>query len=101
MPRRPGAPRQQGDSLPVPRGRFRGGGDCDPNYAGACLQPDASDYDCEGGSGDGSEYTGEVRVVGDDHYDLDRDGDGVACDYLTRTCMGTAAHLGQFAAHLK
>jgi hypothetical protein len=57
-----------------------GGGGCDPNYAGACLRPDASDYDCEGGSGDGPYYTGEVRVVGDDHYDLDRDGDGVACD---------------------
>jgi hypothetical protein len=57
-----------------------GGGNCDPNYAGACLRPDASDYDCEGGSGDGPYYTGEVRVVGDDHYDLDRDGDGVACD---------------------
>jgi hypothetical protein len=57
-----------------------GGGSCDPNYAGACLRPGASDYDCEGGSGDGPFYTGEVRVVGDDHYDLDRDGDGVACD---------------------
>jgi hypothetical protein len=56
------------------------GGSCDPNYAGACLRPDASDYDCEGGSGDGPYYTGEVRVVGDDHYDLDRDGDGDACD---------------------
>jgi Excalibur calcium-binding domain len=25
-------------------------------------------------------YTGYVEVVGDDHYDLDRDGDGVACE---------------------
>jgi hypothetical protein len=56
------------------------GGNCDPNYAGACLRPDASDYDCAGGSGDGPYYTGAVRVVGDDHYDLDRDGDGVACE---------------------
>ena len=54
--------------------------DCDANYAGACLDPDALDYDCEGGSGDGPEYTGTVKVVGDDPYDLDRDGDGVACD---------------------
>jgi hypothetical protein len=53
---------------------------CDSNYAGACLAPDAYDYDCAGGSGDGPEYTGEVRVVGADHYDLDRDGDGVACE---------------------
>jgi hypothetical protein len=55
------------------------GSDCDPNYAGACLDPTASDYDCEGGSGDGPEYTGTVTVVGDDHFDLDRDGDGVGC----------------------
>jgi hypothetical protein len=54
--------------------------DCDPNYAGACLDPNSSDYDCEGGSGDGPDYTGTVRVVGDDPYDLDRDGDKVACD---------------------
>ena len=53
---------------------------CDPNYAGACLKPDVSDYDCEGGTGDGPYYTGRVEVVGDDHYDLDRDGDGVACE---------------------
>jgi hypothetical protein len=57
-----------------------GGGGCDPNYAGACLRPDVSDYDCEGGSGDGPYYTGYVEVVGDDHYDLDRDGDGIACE---------------------
>ena len=53
---------------------------CDPNYAGACLDPNSADYDCEGGSGDGPDYTGTVRVVGDDPYDLDRDGDGIACD---------------------
>lgn len=52
---------------------------CDPNYSG-CLNPDASDYDCVGGSGDGPLYTGQVRVLGDDHYDLDRDGDGIGCD---------------------
>jgi hypothetical protein len=52
---------------------------CDPSYEGACLDPSASDYDCEGGSGDGPEYTGTVTVVGDDHFDLDRDGDGVGC----------------------
>jgi hypothetical protein len=56
------------------------GGDCDPSYEGACLDPNAIDYDCEDGSGDGPEYTGTVDVVGDDHYDLDRDGDGVGCD---------------------
>jgi hypothetical protein len=55
-------------------------GDCDPNYEGACLDPNSPDYDCDGGSGDGPDYTGEVKVVGDDHYGLDRDGDGTACD---------------------
>jgi hypothetical protein len=56
-------------------------GRCDPNYKGACLDPNASDYDCAGGSGDGPKYVqGPVTVVGDDHYGLDRDGDGVACE---------------------
>lgn len=54
--------------------------ECDPNYSGACLDPYASDYDCEGGSGNGPEYTGEVTVVGVDHYGLDADGDGIGCE---------------------
>lgn len=54
---------------------------CDPNYSGACLNPNASDYDCAGGSGNGPLYVdGPIRVVGTDHYDLDADGDGVACE---------------------
>lgn len=54
---------------------------CHPSYKGACLDPAASDYDCEGGSGDGPEYaSGPITVVGDDPYDLDRDGDGTACE---------------------
>ncbi len=52
---------------------------CDPNYKGACLDPNASDYDCQGGSGNGPKYTGTVTVVGSDPFDLDRDGDGIAC----------------------
>ena len=57
------------------------GGGCDPNYAGACLDPNASDYDCAGGSGNGPSYVqGPITVVGDDHYGLDSDGDGVACE---------------------
>src|SRR5689334_5513951 len=31
---------------------------CDPNYEGACLNPDSPDYDCRGGSGNGPDYTG-------------------------------------------
>ena len=54
--------------------------ECDPNYEGACLDPNASDYDCEGGEGDGPLYTGEVIVVGEDHFDLDRDGNGLGCE---------------------
>ncbi|GAB2578284.1 hypothetical protein Aab01nite_09930 [Paractinoplanes abujensis] len=53
--------------------------ECDPNYSG-CV-PIASDVDCAGGSGNGPAYVkGPVDVIGDDIYDLDRDGDGVACD---------------------
>jgi hypothetical protein len=52
---------------------------CDPNYSG-CV-PIASDVDCAGGSGNGPAYVqGPVRVVGSDIYDLDRDGDGTACE---------------------
>jgi hypothetical protein len=54
--------------------------ECDPNYSGACLDPYASDYDCEGGSGNGPDYTGTVTVVGVDHYGLDADGDGIGCE---------------------
>ena len=54
--------------------------ECDPNYTGACLDPNAYDYDCEGGSGDGPDYAGTVAVVGEDHFGLDRDGDGVGCE---------------------
>ncbi|MBM7492600.1 pyruvate/2-oxoglutarate dehydrogenase complex dihydrolipoamide acyltransferase (E2) component [Micromonospora luteifusca] len=52
---------------------------CDPNYSG-CV-PIVSDVDCAGGSGNGPAYVnGPIRVIGDDIYDLDRDGDGTACD---------------------
>jgi hypothetical protein len=54
--------------------------ECDPNYSGACLSPYSSDYDCEGGSGNGPDYTGTVTVVGEDHYGLDADGDGEGCE---------------------
>ncbi len=53
---------------------------CHPSYQGACLDPNASDYDCAGGSGNGPEYTGYVTVVGDDEYGLDGDGDGAGCE---------------------
>lgn len=53
---------------------------CDANYSGACV-PVASDVDCAGGSGNGPAYVqGPVTIMGSDVYDLDRDGDGIACD---------------------
>jgi PASTA domain len=55
--------------------------DCDPSYPGVCLDPDAEDYDCAGGSGDGPEYVdGPVRVRPPDPFDLDREGDGWGCE---------------------
>lgn len=54
-------------------------GKCHTSYQ-PCLDPSASDYDCEGGSGDGPKYTGEVIVLGPDEYELDDDGDGAGCE---------------------
>jgi hypothetical protein len=54
------------------------GSGCDPNYSG-CV-PIASDVDCEGGSGDGPAYTGEVTVIGSDIYGLDSNSNGTACE---------------------
>jgi hypothetical protein len=54
---------------------------CDPNYKGRCLRPHVFDYDCAGGSGNGPYYVrGPFRVVGTDHYRLDADHDGIACE---------------------
>ena len=64
-------------AAPIPQAQ---GSDCDSNYSGACV-PIASDVDCAGGSGNGPKYvSGPVYVVGDDIYELDREGDGVACE---------------------
>lgn len=52
---------------------------CTPGYK-PCLAP-ASDYDCAGGSGDGPQYAyGPISVTGSDPYDLDSEGDGIACE---------------------
>lgn len=54
--------------------------ECHPSYEEVCV-PIARDVDCAGGSGNGPAYVrGPVRVVGPDVYDLDRDGDGWACE---------------------
>jgi hypothetical protein len=54
---------------------------CDPWYEGACVPDNVSDVDCEGGSGNGPAYVkGPFGPVKWDHYDLDRNGNGIACD---------------------
>lgn len=66
-------------NTPVPPSPVAPRSNCNPNYSGACLdQP--GDYDCASGSGNGPNYTGPVRVVGSDPYDLDRDHDGYGCE---------------------
>lgn len=52
---------------------------CHPSYGG-CLKKNAWDYDCRGGSGNGPNYTGMVKVVGYDEFGLDRDKDGWGCE---------------------
>jgi hypothetical protein len=66
---------KKSSSAPAPARR------CHSSYTGACLNPDASDYDCAGGSGNGPYYVdGPVNVVGPDEYRLDSDGDGIGCE---------------------
>lgn len=67
--------------VPRPSVKKKTSSTCDPNYSGACLKPNVEDYDCAGGSGNGPYYVeGPIRVVGDDHYRLDSDHDGTACE---------------------
>lgn len=74
-------PAERVRSEPTPGSEPDSGSNCDPNYSGACLDSNASDYDCAGGSGHGPEYvSGPIRVVGSDPHGLDSDGDGVACE---------------------
>ncbi len=46
--------------------------DCDPNYSGVCIPVDSHDLDC-------SDFSRSFKVVGLDHHQLDRNGDGIAC----------------------
>jgi hypothetical protein len=66
---------------PTPPATRAPASDCHPSYSGACLRTSAGDYDCAGGSGNGPNYVqGPIRVRGEDPFDLDRDGDGEACE---------------------
>jgi large subunit ribosomal protein L4 len=72
-------PRPATPPRPKPTPAPRPASTCDPNYSG-CV-PIASDVDCAGGSGNGPAYLqGTAEVIGTDIYDLDRDGDGTACE---------------------
>ena len=70
------------DTTAAPRASAPDTGSCHPSYVGTCLPADASDVDCGGGSGNGPVYATVKRfqVVGPDVFDLDRDGDGIACE---------------------
>jgi hypothetical protein len=72
------APEPAPEPTPAPDTEPPASDACTPGYS-PCLPP-ASDYDCEGGSGDGPEYTGLVQVSGSDPYGLDANGDGVGCE---------------------
>lgn len=63
---------------------------CHASYQGACLDANATDYDCLGGEGDGPLYIGQVTVVGPDPFDLDGDSDGAGCETSPPSVTGTA-----------
>ena len=79
-PNSPPAPKPTPTPKPEPTTQAPAAPACHPSYVGACLDPDASDYDCVGGSGNGPKYTGRVTVLGPDVFDLDRDSDGIGCE---------------------
>jgi Ca2+-binding RTX toxin-like protein len=55
---------------------------CHPSYPTLCLDPNAFDYDCAGGSGDGPRYVyaRNFAVRAPDPFRLDADGDGKGCE---------------------
>jgi hypothetical protein len=56
---------------------------CHPSYPTLCLNANASDYDCAGGSGDGPLYVSATNftVLPPDPFGLDgNDNDGVGCE---------------------
>lgn len=61
-------------------GAVADGAGCHASYAGRCVPAGVSDVDCSGSDQDGPYFTGEVDVIGPDQYELDPDGDGVACE---------------------
>ena len=71
----------QPTDTPVPTESRPERSNCHPSYHGVCLDPNALDYDCAGGTGNGPRWVdGPITVVGPDKFGLDRDGDGVGCE---------------------
>jgi micrococcal nuclease len=67
---------------PAPNPPSVGGGNCDPNYSGACIPPYPPDLDCTEISAQGFQSTGN------DPHGFDADGDGIACDTVTTETRG-------------
>ncbi len=73
----PGAPPPAPPPPPTPVS----GTNCHPSYPTVCLDPNAGDYDCAGGSGDGPNHVqGPIPVLPPDPFGLDRDRDGIGCE---------------------
>ncbi|MEV0126898.1 hypothetical protein AB0H83_00290 [Dactylosporangium sp. NPDC050688] len=65
---------------PATKATTKPAGNCNPNYS-PCVPNDPVDVDCKGGGGNGPSYVqGPVRVIGQDVYGLDKDGDGIGCE---------------------
>jgi micrococcal nuclease len=70
-----GAPATGGaDSGSAPNDSVVAGGDCDPNYEGACIPPYPPDLDCSQVSASGFQSTGT------DPHGFDGDADGTGCE---------------------
>lgn len=55
-------------------------GACDLNYAGGCIPDNQAAVHCIGLSGDGPAVVGPLTISGWDHFGLDPDRDGRACE---------------------
>jgi hypothetical protein len=55
---------------------------CDPSYPDVCLKQGIGDYDCARGHRDRAQLRGGADPgAAPDPFDLDRDGDGVDCEF--------------------
>lgn len=65
----------------APSGEPPDGEECEPSYPDACLDPNAYDYDCLGGPGNGPEYiAGPLTVLPPDPFGLDHNHNGLGCE---------------------